>query len=203
MTSTRELAMQPIQKRWLIVPLLLVLGSVALADFPTPEPSPKDRAAQQAVLYLASQMETEDVSDLAQKLVREHDSENISSVFKVKRKGGLGTGILPPERDGIERVLLMWEKKAPSKQDLDKYHAEAQRMADVIRVMSELAPIRMAARKVHSRPGAPVLQQVLDEFKAAAADFQSAVSAKDSSLVKKSAGRLGHTCCDCHSFLDF
>jgi len=127
-------------KRRLIVALSLVLSSVALAAPLTPRPLTPERAAQQAILQLASKLDTGDVPALAQKIVKEHESESISSVFRLKQRGGLGTGILPENRDGIESLVRAWSRKAPAKQDLEKYQAELIRTADVVRAMSELAP---------------------------------------------------------------
>jgi hypothetical protein len=197
-----EPAMRRYPKRPLIAALSFALCSVALAAPLTPRPLPPDQAAQQAILQLASKLDTADVPALAQKIVKEHESENISSVFRAKPRGGLGTGILPENQDGIERLVMAWSRKAPTKADVDKYQAELIRTADVIRAMSELAPHRMAARSHRTPEQAQQLKQVADEFKGAALEFRSAAGSKDPARVKSALTRLNHTCCDCHGFLD-
>jgi hypothetical protein len=187
--------------RWLIPCLFLLTCSAVLSAPPLPKPLSPEEAAQQAILYLADQIETEDVPNLAQKIVREHASENISSVFRFKRKGGLGTGILPEQQDGIERVLLKWQRKGPSRAELEKYHVEALRMAALVRAMSELAPLRMAVQPLHPKVERKQLDEVVREFQSAAREFHAAVAANDPLRVNQSATRLGHTCCDCHGLL--
>jgi hypothetical protein len=202
MTLTPEAVMKRYPKRPLVLALALVLCSVALAAPLTPRPPTPEKAAQQAILQLAGKLDTGDISALAQKIVKEHESENISSVFKMKKMGGLGTGILPENQDGVERLVIAWSRKGPTKADLDKYQTEALQTADVIRAMSELAPYRMAARTPRSPEHAKQLQHVADEFKGAATEFRSAVAGKDPPRVKSAVTRLSHTCCECHGLID-
>jgi hypothetical protein len=200
--SNPESAVRYFPKRKLTLALSLVLSSVVLAAPLPPRPLTPEHAAQRAILQLATKLDTAAVPGLAQKIVKEHDSENISSVFKMKRRGGLGTGILPENQDGIERLVMAWSRRGPSKDDLNKYEAEVIRTADVIRAMSELAPHRMAARSQRTPEQAKQLQQVADEFKGAALEFRSAAGAKDPARVKSAVTRLSHTCCECHSLID-
>ncbi len=191
-------------KRLLAATLALVLGSVALTAPLPHRPLSPEKAAQNAILKLAEILDTTEVAALAQRIVREHDSEDISSVFKLKRVGGLGVGSIAPteNQDGIERLIRTLARKQLKPEELEKYHADLLRTANVMRAMSELAPYRLpeAVAKLPNR--AEQWQQVSADFKSTTAEFRSAVAEKDPIKVKNAATRLDHTCCNCHSLRD-
>jgi hypothetical protein len=189
-------------KNWLVPALALVVCSVTAAAPLPPRPMTPEKAAQNAILDLASKLDTTDFSALAQKIVKEHDSEDISSIFRMKRRGGLGTGILPEDKDGIERLVQAWSRKAPSKEEVDRYQWELLRTANAIRAMSELAPYRLALRPTKSPQENKERQEVLVEFKSAALAFRDAVVEKDPARVKTALTQLNNTCCHCHGLVD-
>jgi hypothetical protein len=194
--------MQRHPKNWLVLALALVVCSVTAAAPLPPRPMTPEKAAQNAILDLASKLDTTDFSDLAQKIVKEHHSEDISSIFRLKKRDGLGTGILPEDRDGIERLVIAWSRKAPSKDELNKYQWELLRTANAIRAMSELAPYRLALRPTNSPQENKERQEVIVEFKSSALAFRDAVVEKDPARVKTALMQLHNTCCHCHGLVD-
>ena len=166
------------------------------------DPHAQKKAAQKAILALSERLDAPDVKERAEKIVRECDSEHISSVFMRTSRGGLGVGPLVPApgNDSGERLIMLWRNKPPTADDLAKHQKDMGRVSRVIRAMSELAPHRVPnnARKAAAQEWAAVAK----EFHGAALGLDRAVEASDPKAIRTAAQKLHNTCCHCHSLLE-
>src|SRR5262249_3380862 len=86
-----EESMPHVMVRWSLAGAIgLGLVSCLLAAQQPPQNS--RQAAQAAIIDLSNNLDAKDVSARAKKIVDEQDSCDISSVFRMKRSGGVGIG---------------------------------------------------------------------------------------------------------------
>lgn len=175
------------------------------AEQPTEEQL-RNRAAQNEIVKLSDHLDARDVAERAQKIVKEHRSEDISSIFRHRNSGGLGVGnlIQAGYQDGIERFInLLARKKNLSEADLEKYNVDYLRIAKVLQAMAELAPFRASENVKKDPVRSKEWAKVVAEFKSKTAEFRQAIDATDPKRVRLAALTLHHTCCECHSLTDF
>src|SRR5262245_3265498 len=190
----------------LIRSLVLLSMALGLASLPAAQREdhwPAHRAAQRDIVALSDNLNDPDVAIMARNIVSDHDSEDISSVFAMReQRGGLGIGSLVKagHRDSIERLILDYARKAPSKEELDTYQTDLDRTARVLQAMSELAPHRNPYIGKDTRQNLE-WQRVAADVKFKTAEFREAIKCKEPERVRKAAQNLNHTCCDCHSLL--
>jgi len=192
--------MTPQPKRWLAAILGLSLAAVTVAA-PLPKKKDPQKAAQDAIVYLSERLDSPKVEELAKQIVREHESDNISSIFMLKSRGGLGTGYAPlAQRDGIEVLIQTLARRAQTKENLEKARAELVRTARIMQAMAELAPHRLALfPRTAGGQHAKEAREVSTEFEAATAEFREAVVEGDPTRVRTAATKLNNSCCHCHS----
>ena len=183
----------------------VVTFGLAWNMLPADPPPDRNKQAQAAIVELSQHLDQKDVSDRAKKIVKEYQSDEISSFFVRKDAGGLGIGNLTQvtPQDSIERlVILLARRKNITEAELDQYQADYAKIAKVMQAMAELAPHR-ATGKI--RQDEKLLKQWLDtaaDFKKKTADFRQAIEERDPKKVRTGALNLRHTCCDCHSQVD-
>src|SRR5262249_50684213 len=146
LSFTSEVAMRAVTVRWLAAGVVgLGLGwGVLLAEPPPPNPR---TLAQAAILKLSDNLETDDVGERARQIVHHDASCDISSVFRLKRSGGLGIGKAAEANhtDSIERLVLDFSRrKTTTEAELEQYRDDYLRVAKVMQAMAELAPYRGA-----------------------------------------------------------
>src|SRR5262249_9711049 len=186
-----------------ILPLaLLVLAGLSRGD--QPDPHVKHKAAQKAIIELSEILDSPDVPERAARIVGEHDSEDISSVFRNTRGGGMGVGKLaaggPPYGDSVELLVRRWTNRPPTAAEFEKNQAEMLKITRVIRAMSERAPYRVPT---NARPAAKKERaEGAAESHETAAGLHDAVEKADPNAVKAAARKLNNTCCHCHGLLD-
>jgi hypothetical protein len=201
--------MTPFTARWLAVGALGLGYGALRADTqdtaPTPEQLKRDKA-QQAILNLSQNLNAPDVSEWAKAIVKEHHSEDISSVFKLKIRGGLGIGALTEAgfpQDGIERfIMLLSRRRTTSEAEIAKYQGEYLRVAKVMQAMAELAPHRATERVRKSPQLSKEWAEVVAEFKEGGANFRKAVEEQDPKKLRLAAAKMHNTCCHCHGLAD-
>jgi hypothetical protein len=181
---------------------LVVVTTRTSADSPAEDPNKAAKAAQAAIISLSQNLDAPDVKERAEKIVREHASENISSTFMRTSHGGLGAGRLAinPNSDGIDRLVRQWQYKGPTTEEISRNRSEMIRIAKIVRAMSELAPYRVPknARPQVAREWA----EVAAEFHETALGLHKAVEKGESTLIRDAAKKLNNTCCHCHGLLD-
>ncbi len=188
----------------LAIPILgmAVVTTRTSADNPQDDPAKKAKAAQAAIIELSQYLDAPDAKARAQKIVREHAAEDISSTFMGTRFGGLGAGSLAvnPNSDGIDRLVRQWQFKGPTPAEIARNQPEMIRIAKIIRAMSELAPYRVpkTARPQVAREWAEVAAQ----FHETALGLHTAVEKGESNTIRDAAKTLNQTCCHCHSLLE-
>lgn len=193
--------------RWLAagcVAFGLVYTASGANNVPVPE-DVKRKAAQDAVVDLSENLGARDVSERAAKVVKAHASEDISSIFRLKRAGGLGIGNATEanHQDGIERLVLDFaRKKTTTEAELEKHHADYLRIAKVLQAMAELAPHRATERVRKSPELAKEWAEVAAEFRKGTANFRKAIEEKDPKKVRLAAKEMHNTCCHCHGLAD-
>lgn len=193
--------MRSLRKRMLVVVAVLFAGAL-LAD--TPDPHADKRKAQAAIVNLGENLNAEDVAARAQKIVKEHASDAISSVFARKSAGGLGIGdaAKAPHLNSIDRLVRDWMAGRSTDADsLEKHHADYVKATQAIAAMAELAPYRMPDNVIRQQRDHAEWMRIAREFKIGAAELGKAVREKDAKQIRKAADILHHTCCDCHSML--
>jgi hypothetical protein len=201
--------MMRLTRPWLaagVVGLGLAFAALASGQPGTPTQDSNRVAAQEAILKLAANLDAKDVAERARSIVKTHDSEDISSVFRVKSKGGLGIGKLTevgPTADGIDRLVQkLGYRKTITEAEIEKYSADYVRAAKVLQAMAELAPYRApeAVRKNDQR--AREWFDVAREFRERTGNFRQAVDERDPKKLRLAAYKLQETCCTCHNLLE-
>src|SRR5262245_61838875 len=119
--------MSPFSVRLLAVAsLALVLGWTALRAEPAAQLS-SEKTAKNALTKLSDRLADKDVSEQASKIVKEHDSCDISSVFRIQTSGGLGIGKLTEAgfRDSIQHLITgLSNRKNTTEQMFEQYQAD-------------------------------------------------------------------------------
>jgi hypothetical protein len=184
----------------------LGLGICAASAAPLPERLDPRKAAQAAILDLSEKLDQKGVEALARKIVREHESDNISSVFQRLDRGGLGLGDYAravKHPNSVQALINYLSRQQPPAQKLLSDHqADLLRTAKVIQAMAELAPYRVPK---YANPADRRIQEwvrVSADFKKDSREFRLAIESKDPVKVRSAADRLNHSCCDCHNLLD-
>ena len=186
---------------------MLALG-VAWSALGADQPDPAELArqkAQAAVLKLADSLDDAMTVSQAQAIVKEHSAENISSIFKMKARGGPGIGKLMEAGfpDGIDRFInILSRRKILTENELERFQPEYLRVARIFQAMAELAPFRATERVKSDSKRTLDWANISADFKKKSADFRLAVEEKDPKKVRLTALNLSHTCCDCHGYLD-
>jgi hypothetical protein len=200
----REFAMHAVTLRWLAVGVIgLGLGCGVLLAEPPPDTARKQ--AQAAILRLADNLEGRDVAQRAKQIVQQYDSCDISSVFRLKRQGGLGIGQATEANhaDGIDRLVLdLARRKTTTEAELEQYRDDYLRVAKVMQAMAELAPYRGTPFIRQNPDRALAWEQVSAEFKQKSAAFRRAIEEADPKQVRTKALSLQQTCCACHDLRD-
>lgn len=181
-----------------------VLILLAGLSFSQPPGHTKEKAAQKAIIELSDNLDAPDVPDRAARIVKEHDSEHISSVFMNTNRGGMGVGKLAPTNspyaNSVQRLVMTWINRPPTAAQLDKDQAEMLKITRIIRAMSELAPYRVP------KDAKPAVKKewatVATEFHDTAAGLHDAVEKADPTAIKAAARKLNNTCCHCHGLLE-
>jgi hypothetical protein len=129
-------------------PAILVLGlGVGLFASAQPEaPTEETRPAVTAILKLAANLDRGDTSREARKIVAVHDSCDLSSVFSMKRRGGVGIGsaVKAGHKDSIEHLVRNWSgAQPPTREEVETHRQDLLQVAQVLQAMAELAPYRM------------------------------------------------------------
>jgi len=159
-------------------------------------------SAQNAIIQLGDRIGETDVAERAKQIVKEYDSEDISSVFKHKPAGGLGVGKLKETgftRDSIQHLMSsLARRKNITEAEIERYFEDYQRTAKVLQAMAELAPYRASERVKKNDKLLHEWEEVAKEFKEGATSFRRAVDGKDPKSVRLAALRMQDTCCHCH-----
>jgi hypothetical protein len=144
---------------------------------PTPE-----KAAQNDIEKIAKDLAAKDVPERAKLIVKQHDSCDISSVFKMKRHGGFGIGKLTElgYQDSVEHfVINVGKRKTTTESDLEKYQADFLRVATMMQAMAELAPYRAPPHVKNDEKQTKKWAEVANDFKSKTAAFRKAIEEKD------------------------
>src|SRR4051794_15172411 len=92
---------------------LLALGITWSARSADPVPVDDRDEARKAIVDLSSNLTAPDVAERAKKIVKEHDSCDISTIFTLGRRHGLGIGKLTELNipDSVERLIIETSKR--------------------------------------------------------------------------------------------
>ena len=189
-----------------VVGITLGLGRLVVGQTDDVTSYDKSTMAQSAIIELGEMLVAKDVSERARRIVREHDSEHISSVFKIKKKGGLGIGKLTEianTPDGIGVLMSrLSSRRTITEAEIEKYADDYRRVAKVLQAMAEVAPHRATKRVQKSAKLTAEWNEVTSEFKEGASSFRKAVDEIDPKMLRLAAGKLSNTCCHCHELSD-
>lgn len=194
------------QFRWFLALTLALTGAVLVA---APVPPENGRTlAQKAILELSNHLDATDLKDRAKKLVREHESCDISSVFQNynRRIPELSIGTLKDLKiaDRYDQLFnQLANRKNITEADLETHRADLLRVAKVMQAMAELAPYRgedFIDPKNEKRLAA--WAQVSAEFKVKSLAFRKAVEEADPKQVRLSAVAMNQACTNCHNVRD-
>src|SRR4051794_32557386 len=114
----------------------LVVGIYSVGAAPLPDQMDAKKAAQAAILELSNTLDQKDVIERARKIVREHESESISSVFDRVERGGLGLGIYGKTAKHVNSIQAMINilsrQQPPTEKLLNDNYADFLRSAKMI-----------------------------------------------------------------------
>jgi hypothetical protein len=185
--------------------VLLALGMILSVGRADPVPDTEREAAQKAIIDLSNNLDSKDVVAIAKKIVKDHDSCDISSIFTRKEGGGPGIGKLTElgYPDGIERFILqMSRRRTLTEADLEKYREDYLRVARIMQAMAELAPHRATPAILKDEKLAKAWADVSADFKGKTLAFRQAIEQVDPKQARLAAMNLSHTCCACHLLRD-
>jgi len=191
---------------------MVAVGAIAAAiGFATvrADPAPpvdSAQAAKRAIVKLSENLNDKDVAEQAKKIVKEHDSCDISTIFTMNQRGGLGVGKLTEAgfRDSVQHLIgALSGRRNTTEQMFEQYQPDLIRVAKVMQAMAELAPFRASPRVQKDPKLAKEWQETAVDFKEKTAAFRKAIEEKDPKKVRLAARALNDTCCHCHSLADF
>jgi hypothetical protein len=188
--------------------LVLGLGLGLFASAQPDTPTEETRPAMAAILKLAANLDRGDISLQARKIVAEHDGCEISSVFSMKRRGGVGIGsaIKAGHKDSIEHLVRNWSgAQPPTKEEVQTHRQDLLRVAQVLQAMAELAPYRMPQYPPNHQGKEKLVEEwrkVTGEFKASSRELRDAIQQSEPTEVRKAAVHLQRTCHSCHKLVD-
>lgn len=188
---------------WQVRTLALALTITLAARATDPVPLNDRQAAQLAILDLSNNLNAKNLSELARKIVADHDSCDISSIFQNKR--GLGIGKLTELGipNSIDRFFSETaRRKNLTEADLEKYRDDYLRVARIMQAMAELAPHRASESMQKDEKRLAAWQRVSADFKLKSADFRRAVEKTDPKLTRLAAVAMHQVCSDCHQVRD-
>jgi hypothetical protein len=183
----------------LLTALALLLTLTALSagqDTSKPNYTP----AVKDIVALSQNLEARDVTERAARIVKEHDSCDISTIFRPGPRGpGIGALAKAGHRNSIEALVKDYAKKAPTAEELEQNQFDLMRTAKILQAMAELAPHR--GPLVTNPKNLPEWAKVSAEFKVTTREFRDAVQGKDPERVRKAAMSLEGTCNRCHNLV--
>jgi hypothetical protein len=197
--------MRLLAARWLVVGVVGLGAAYPVLHADTPVPLNSRQKAQAAIVKLSQHLDDADVTEQAAKIIKEHDSCDISSVFRLRRHGGLGIGKAAEAAnlDSIERLVIeLSTKKTTTEAQLEKFQDDYVRVAKVLQAMAELAPHRGPDFTRNDPVRIKKWAAVSADFKEHTADFRKALEEKDPKKVRITADRLYQTCMNCHDVRD-
>jgi hypothetical protein len=122
--------------------------------------------------------------DAAAFAMKHDDLEEVMGIFKTKDKGGLG----------FEKRVQELDKKAPTKAELAKEAKELERMAELSRIVGELASAYAPEGAAKAAQWKKFAAEMAKESQA----FQKAVKTGNPAVVHKAARKLNDSCIECH-----
>jgi hypothetical protein len=183
------------------LPALALLLTLTALSAGQDTSKPNYTPAVKDIVALSQNLEARDVAERAARIVKEHDSCDISSIFRVAPHGpGIGELSKAGHRNSIEHLVRDYTRKAPPAAELEKYQHDLVRSAKILQAMAELAPYR--GPLVTSPKNLPEWAKVSAEFKVTTREFREALEAKDPERVRKAAVGLNNACCHCHELRD-
>src|SRR5262245_55363427 len=193
---TKESAM-----RIVVVPFAGLLTLAGLLGAQAPPDRPHSEAVL-AILKLADNLDAKDVAMQAEKIVKEHDSCDISEIFRPRRFGGAGIGRLgaKPNENSIDHLVRRRAgNKPPTKEELQKHRTDLVKTTRVLQAMAELAPFRMPPRYKGNDKKIAEWNQVTAEFKVNTRDLRERIEKADATKVRETVLKLQQVCNQCHS----
>jgi hypothetical protein len=186
----------------LLVILTLGLG-LAAATTAHAAPPTKPYPAVAAILELADHLDRPGLALRAKWIVDKFDSCDISTVFRPAKSGGAGIGsaVQAGHTNSIQNLVQHWSgPKPPTKNELQVHRADLLKVARVLKVMSELAPLRLAlVVPKNDQKRVEAMHKVTGEFKAVARDLHDAILKAEPTAAHKAAIQLNQTCMNCHA----
>jgi cytochrome c556 len=175
-----------------------LLAALTVARSQEREPEPEVLAARKDVVAFADKLAAwKEITpkELAAFHRKHEELLHAMTVFKPRRRGGLGVGPAGAS-DGIEARLLLLEKKALAPRQLRTEKKDLLRMGYVIKAVAEA-----------TRPDAPKRDRAIEwewehtaeEMKAGADAFIAAVYKEDARTVRRAASQINATCQLCHA----
>jgi len=161
-------------------------------------------AARKDVLDVLKAVESgkgdKDLENLAAGIKKKDvELNNLMKVYKNKDKGGLGYGVKPDAKSGIESKIIELQRNArgPAVATLKKEKNDLIKLAQLNIAMSEIA--RPHFQKPMEGKGKKDWDKWLDDQKAASKELIEAVKKEDGKGVAKAAKELLNSCTECHS----
>ena len=172
----------------------------------SPPPATSARKAQNAIVHLTQNLKDDNVSEQARKIVKDHESSDISAIFRARNGGGLGVGKLTEIgfRDSVQHLIgSLSSRRNTTEQMFDQYQVDFLHVAQVLQAMAELAPHRATTRIQKDPKLFKEWLETTSDFKQKTGEFRTAIEEKDPKKVRLAARALNDTCCHCHNLVDF
>jgi hypothetical protein len=183
----------------------LALGMILSVGRADPVPDTDREAAQKAIIDLSNKLNDKNVVAIAKKIVKDHDSCDISSIFRLKRGGGPGIGKLTElgYPDSVEHLIIqMSRRRTLTEENLEKYREDYLRVARIMQAMAELAPHRATEAALKDEKRARAWADVSANFKGKTLAFRQAIEQADPKQARLAAMNLLNVCSDCHLLRD-
>jgi hypothetical protein len=181
--------------------LALVLG-LGMAATQSAQAKGYTNPAVVAITTLADNLDRPGLSLRAKFIVDNFDSCDISTIFRPYKNGGAGIGsaVNAGHVNSIQNLVQHWSgPKPPTQEELVTHRHDLLKVARVLKVMSELAPLRLAlvvpkndAKRIEA------MHKVTGEFKAVAIELHDAIKLAEPQATRKAAITLNQVCQNCH-----
>lgn len=163
----------------------------------------KQVAAVEAIVALADELDQPGLANKARQLVKEYDSCDISRVFQLRKHGGAGIGsaVQAGHADSIQSLVVRWSgAHPPTKEELVAHRKDLLKTARVLKVMAELAPLRLALVVPKSDlKRVEAMHKVTKDFKAVTHELHDVIAKTDPMATRQAAVHLNQTCAACHT----
>lgn len=192
--------------RWLVVSAITVaLGGWFLAAGPVSKAA-DDKGVTESILKIADALAGGNeaaAKKAAATLAKDCELGDVMHIFKLRTKKGLGIGSKPgvvkPDIDGIEAMLMAFGEKAPSDKELAGHGNDFAKAAYISAAIALVAHDKCPVEKKTGEQDPKKWKMWCDDMGKSSQELAAAIKAKKAKDVNKLANKAVSSCNSCHT----